>query len=154
MRNRATVSELAVDALAAIDLGSNSFHMIVASVVDGQLRVLDRLREMVRLAAGLDADNCLSAEAQARGLACLARFGQRLGNLPAKQIRIVGTNTLRKARNGSEFLHRAESALGHAVEVVSGIEEARLIYLGVSHGAAPAGKRLVIDIGGAALNSF
>jgi exopolyphosphatase/guanosine-5'-triphosphate,3'-diphosphate pyrophosphatase len=122
--------------------------MIVANVVDGQLRVLDRLREMVRLAAGLGAGNRLSADAQERGLACLAKFGQRLRNLPAHHIRIVGTNTLRQARNGAEFLERAEKALGYEVEVVSGIEEARLIYLGVSHSASPAGKRLVIDIGG------
>ena len=97
--------------LAAIDLGSNSFHMLVASVVDGQLRVLDRLREMVRLAAGLDAQNRLSDEAQERGLECLARFGQRLRKLPGRQIRIVGTNTLRKARNGAKT-RAARSAAG------------------------------------------
>ena len=137
------------DVAAAIDLGSNSFHMIVARINNGHIQVLDRLREMVQLAAGLDGRNRLSEQAQQRALDCLARFGQRLRHLPPSQLRIVGTNTLRLARNSAEFLARAEAVLGHSVEIISGPEEARLIYLGVMHSvAAIPGRRLVIDIGG------
>jgi len=135
--------------VAAIDLGSNSFHMIVARIVDGHVQVLDRLREMVQLADGLDAHHRLSEESQQRALEALSRFGQRLRHLPADRLRIVGTNTLRQARNGAEFVIRAEQVLGHKVEIVSGQEEARLIYLGVAHSVADVpGQRLVIDIGG------
>ena len=138
------------DTIAAIDLGSNSFHMIVARLTeDGHLQMVDRLREMVQLAAGLDSRNHLSEEAQTRALDCLARFGQRLRDIPGSRVRIVGTNTLRQARNSAEFLSRAEAVLGHPVEVVSGMEEARLVYLGVSHSMANVeGRCLVVDIGG------
>ncbi|NIP73560.1 MAG: exopolyphosphatase, partial [Gammaproteobacteria bacterium] len=105
--------------------------------------------EMVQLGAGLNARNELSEQAQARALACLERFGQRLRDLPPSRVRAVGTNTLRKARNAGAFMAEAERALGHPVEVISGIEEARLIYLGVSHSVADSGgRRLVVDIGG------
>lgn len=135
--------------VAAIDLGSNSFHMIVARIANEHVQVLDRLREMVQLAAGLDDKNRLSEESQQRALDCLARFGQRLRHISPEQLRIVGTNTLRQARNGAEFLGRAAELLGHGVEIISGQEEARLIYLGVVHSVADvAGRRLVIDIGG------
>ncbi len=135
--------------VAAIDLGSNSFHMIVARIANGHVQVLDRLREMVQLAAGLDNRNRLSDDAQQRALECLARFGQRLRQIPPEQLRIVGTNTLRQARNSGGFLARAQAMLGHNVEIISGQEEARLIYLGVAHSvAAMAGQRLVVDIGG------
>ncbi len=135
--------------IAAIDLGSNSFHMIVTRVVDGHVQVLDRLKEMVQLAAGLDSRQRLSEQAQERALACLARFGQRLRHIPGSRVRVVGTNTLRRARNGQEFLGRAQAILGHPVEIISGIEEARLIYLGVAHSTANGGgRRLVVDIGG------
>ena len=138
-----------VDVVAAIDLGSNSFHMIVARLVNGQIQVLDRLREMVQLAAGLDGRNRLDEVGQQRALDCLARFGQRLRHIPAGQVRIVGTNTLRLARNSAEFLAQAERLLGHRVEVISGQEEARLVYLGVMHSVADVpGQRLVVDIGG------
>ncbi len=137
------------DTLAAIDLGSNSFHMIVARLADGHLQVVDRLREMVQLAAGLDKKHRLSEPAQARALDCLARFGQRLRHIPGSRVRVVGTNTLRQARNGQDFVAKAEAVLGHPVEVVSGMEEARLIYLGVAHNTANVGgQRLVVDIGG------
>ncbi len=137
------------DFVAAIDLGSNSFHMIVARLANGQVQVLDRLREMVQLAAGLDDRNRLSEESQKRALECLARFGQRLRQIPAEQLRIVGTNTLRQARNSADFVARAEQVLGHKVEIVRGQEEARLIYLGVAHSVGDvAGQRLVVDIGG------
>ncbi|WP_300455775.1 exopolyphosphatase [Accumulibacter sp.] len=123
--------------------------MIVARIANGQVQVLDRLREMVQLAAGLDGRNRLSAESQQRALDCLARFGQRLRHIPAARVRIVGTNTLRQARNSAEFVARAEEVLGHRVEIVAGQEEARLIYLGVAHSVGDvSGQRLVVDIGG------
>jgi len=135
--------------LAAADLGSNSFHMIVAHLVDGNLQVIDRLRETVRLRAGLDRQDNLAIEAQQRALECLTRFAQRLGNIPPQNIRIVGTNTLRSAKNASDFLSHAQDILGHPIQIISGIEEARLIYLGVAHSLAEQGRRrLVIDIGG------
>lgn len=141
-------THLPTDAIAAIDLGSNSFHMIIARMVDGQLQVIDRLKEMVQLALGLDERRVLSAEASLRALDCLTRFGQRLRGLPAERVRVVGTNTLRQARNSQAFLLQAETAIGYPIEVISGIEEARLIYLGVAHSTASEGRRLVIDIGG------
>jgi len=137
------------DLVASVDLGSNSFHLIVCRVQDGQLIVMDRLREMVRLAAGIDNQKHLSEEAQQRALDCLTRFGQRLGDLPNYAVRAVGTNTLRSAHNADEFIEQAEARLGHPIEVISGVEEARLIYLGVAHSlASDHSRRLVIDIGG------
>jgi exopolyphosphatase/guanosine-5'-triphosphate,3'-diphosphate pyrophosphatase len=135
--------------MAAVDLGSNSFHMVVARVHHGQLAIVDRLREMVRLASGLGSGGYLDSESQDRALAALRRFGQRLKDMNAAQVRVVGTNTLRKAKNTEAFLSAAEEALGHPVEVISGMEEARLVYLGVSHHIdGSAGNTLVADIGG------
>ena len=136
--------------VAAVDLGSNSFHMIVAKMdEDGHLQVVDRLREMVRLAAGLDEGKSLTPAARERALGCLSRFGQRLKALPEGAVRAVGTNTLRQARNGEAFIAEAQRALGHPIEIIAGREEARLVYLGVAHGlAAKEGRRLVVDIGG------
>jgi exopolyphosphatase/guanosine-5'-triphosphate,3'-diphosphate pyrophosphatase len=135
--------------LGAVDLGSNSFHMVVARYSYGQLVVMDRLRETVRLAAGLDRRNRLDQTSQRRALECLARFGQRLRNMHAGRVRVVGTNTLRKARATERFRQQAARVLGHPVEVISGIEEARLIYLGVSRSLAKVrGTQMVIDIGG------
>jgi exopolyphosphatase/guanosine-5'-triphosphate,3'-diphosphate pyrophosphatase len=135
--------------LAAIDLGSNSFHMVVARFVLGQLRIVDRLREMVRLAAGLDGQGGLDPAATARAIECLARFGQRLRSLPPHRVRAIATNTVRAMRTPRAFLLPAETALGHGIEVVAGREEARLIYLGVAQGQPPKqDRRLVIDIGG------
>ena len=136
--------------LAAVDLGSNSFHMVVARYVLGQLRIVDRLREMVRLAAGLDGQGGLDPDALTRALECLARFGERLRTLPPHRVRAIATNTVRALRNPQTFLLPAETALGHGIEVVSGREEARLIYLGVAQGLPPKAtrQRLVIDIGG------
>lgn len=137
------------EALAAIDLGSNSFHMIVARPLEGDFQVIDRLKEMVRLAEGLTADKDLTPEVAARALACLERFGQRLRGMPPGSVRAVGTNTLRQLRPESGFLVQAEAALGHPIEVIAGREEARLIYLGVANGlAASEQRRLVVDIGG------
>lgn len=137
------------EVIAAVDLGSNSFHMIVARHAHGQLVILDRLREMVRLGAGLDEQGRLQREAVDTALACLERFGQRLRDMNAQDVRVVGTNTLRKARRRGAFLDRARAALGHPIEVIAGVEEARLIYLGVAHTMpSEPGRRLVVDIGG------
>jgi len=134
---------------AAIDLGSNSFHMIVANYTDGRLQVIDRIREMVQLASGLNAKNLLDDESMERALQCLQRFGQRIREIPRPNVRAVGTNTIRQARNGTRFLADAHRALGHRIEVIAGREEARLIFLGVAHTIYDdTEKRLVIDIGG------
>lgn len=134
---------------AAVDLGSNSFRLQVARVVDDQIYPLDSLKDTVRLGAGLGADNILDQGTCKRALASLARFGERLRGMPRGAVRVVGTNTFRIARNAQEFLQQAEAALGFPIEIVAGREEARLIYLGVSHGLPPsAEKRLVVDIGG------
>ncbi len=135
--------------LAAVDLGSNSFHMVVARYVLGQLRVIDRLRETVRLAEGLDSRGGLAEPVLERAIDCLSRFGQRIRTIEPHRVRIIATNTVRQLRHPRAFLVPAEAAIGHAIEVVSGREEARLVYLGVAHGSPPTGKRrLVIDIGG------
>jgi len=137
------------DIIAAIDLGSNSFHMLIAKHEGDNLIVIDQLKESVRLGAGLNNNNQISDDAATRALECLARFGQRIKHIPANGIRIVGTNTLRRAGNADEFLKNAEALLGHRIEIVSGVEEARLIYLGVSHHVVEEnGRRMVIDIGG------
>jgi exopolyphosphatase/guanosine-5'-triphosphate,3'-diphosphate pyrophosphatase len=137
------------DVLAAVDLGSNSFHMVVARYTHGQLVILDRLREMVRLGAGLEADGRLNKDVSARALSCLERFGQRLRDMRPDSVRVVGTNVFRRAKKKEAFIERAREAIGHPIEIVSGIEEARLIYSGVSHTmSAGSGRRLVCDIGG------
>ena len=137
------------DVLAAVDLGSNSFHLQVGRVVDGQIYPLDSMREALRLGAGLTADKRIDRATQARALEALARFGERLRGLPPNAVRAVGTNTLRVAKNAAQFLRDARAALGFPIEVIAGREEARLIYLGVSHSLPPAQhRRLVVDIGG------
>ena len=137
------------DVLAAVDLGSNSFHMVVARYSHGQLVIIDRLREMVRLAAGVAENGRIDKEAAARALACLQRFGQRLRDMRADSVRVVGTNALRLAHRKQAFLERAREALGHPIEIISGMEEARLIYAGVAHTMpSEPGRRLVVDIGG------
>src|SRR5271166_4044060 len=137
------------DVLAAVDLGSNSFHMVVARYSHGQLVILDRLREMVRLAAGLGDSGRLDDAAADRALRCLERFGQRLRAMHADSVRVVATSALRRAKRKRWFLERARAALGHPIEIISGLEEARLIYSGVTH-TSPMNpdKRLVVDIGG------
>ena len=138
-----------MESLASVDLGSNSFHMVIARLDRDELQIVDRLREPVRLAAGLQPDGSLDPQSQKRALGCLSRFGQRLRDFGANQVRAVGTNTLRKARNAYGFLHEASEVLGHQIEIIPGREEARLIYLGVSQGVAGAPqRRLVVDIGG------
>jgi exopolyphosphatase / guanosine-5'-triphosphate,3'-diphosphate pyrophosphatase len=135
--------------VAAVDLGSNSFHMVIARVVDGQLAVVDRMRERVQLAAGLDAEGNLAPAAEARALACLERFGQRLAGMPKERIRAVGTNTFRRAKGRKGLLRRCESVLGHDIDVLPGSEEARILFRGVAHDLPKSeAKRLVVDIGG------
>ncbi|NKF21970.1 Ppx/GppA phosphatase family protein [Solimonas marina] len=134
---------------AAIDLGSNSFHMLVAREQGGELQIVDRLRDSVRLAAGLESGGRLSPPVAARALGCLERFGERIRGIPASQVRAVGTNTMRKLQSGSGFVAAAEAALGHPIEVIAGSEEARLVYSGVIHGRGrKRPRRLVVDIGG------
>jgi exopolyphosphatase/guanosine-5'-triphosphate,3'-diphosphate pyrophosphatase len=135
--------------IAAVDLGSNSFHMIVGELRHGQLAVLDRIRETVRLAEGLSTGGDISPDARKRALDCLSRFGERLREIKAGSVRAAGTSTIRRAREDSSFMSEAEEALGHPIEIISGIEEARLIYNGVTHSLPPTdGFRLVMDIGG------
>ena len=136
------------DQLAAIDMGSNSFRLEIAQLKQGRYRRVDYLKETVRLGAGLDAQGLLTEESAARGLACLARFAERLEGFAAPQVRAVATQTLREARNRDAFLRRAEPVLGHTIEVISGREEARLIFAGVARLQPSALPRLVIDIGG------
>ncbi|WP_027328228.1 Ppx/GppA phosphatase family protein [Marinimicrobium agarilyticum] len=135
--------------IAAIDLGSNSFHMIIARWENEQVTLLDKLREPVRMGWGLTEDGRLDDDVRDRALACLERFGERLRDYPSRSVRIVGTKTLRSIHDSSEFLREAQNRLGHPVEIISGEEEARLVYLGVAHCIAPGeGRRIVVDIGG------
>ena len=135
--------------IAAIDLGSNSFRLQMAKVVDDHLIFHDSMRELVRLGAGLSEDKTLDKETQKRAIECLQRFGERLRGLPIKAVRAVATNTFRVAKNAPELLKAAEEALGFPIEIIAGREEARMIFVGVSHSLPKADhKRLVIDIGG------
>jgi len=137
------------ETLAAVDLGSNSFHLQIGRVVDDQIYLLDGLREPVRLGAGLTRDKRIDRATQVRALDALRRFSDRLRGFPAEAVRVVGTNTLRVAKNARQFLAEAKEALGFPIEVIAGREEARLIYLGVAHSLPLSrDKRLVIDIGG------
>jgi len=141
------------DLVAAVDLGSNSFRMLVAQAVNTpsgtQLRPIDTLRESVRLAAGLTENKLLGNDAYQRGLVAIRRFGERIREFDPKNVRAVATNTLRVAKNAQQFVRDAEEALGFPIEVIAGVEEARLIYIGAAHEVpAVQGNRLVIDIGG------
>lgn len=142
-------SGMIYETIAAVDLGSNSFRLQVGRIVDNQIYPLDSLKSAVRLASGLDANKMLDTAAQHRALEALALFGERLRGLDAGAVRAVATNTWRVAKNAPDFLPAAEQALGFPIEIIAGREEARLIYIGVSH-ALPAAshKRLVFDIGG------
>lgn len=134
--------------LAAVDLGSNSFHLAVARLDHGQLRLVTTLSEKVQLAAGLDEKNRLTDETQERALSCLSRFAQHLQGVAPQHLRVVGTNALRVAHNARAFVAKAEKVLDHPLEIIAGREEARLIYVGVSQTLAGQGRRLVVDIGG------
>src|ERR1700761_6031855 len=139
--------------LASVDLGSNSFRLIVGRVEESaagsQIYPVDALREPVRLAAGLSRDKYLDRPAQLRGWEALKRFGERLRDFHPDHVRAVATNALRVAKNAGDFLGEAERALGFPIEVIAGREEARLIYAGAAHSVPTIpGKRLVVDIGG------
>lgn len=135
--------------VAAIDLGSNSFHMIVARVDQGEIRPVERLGKKVQLAAGLNQHDELTAEAMKRGFSCLEQFAQYLSGNTFQAVRVVGTNALRKAHNSELFVEKAQSILGYPIEIIAGREEARLIYLGVAQTQSDDNeRRLVMDIGG------
>ncbi len=135
--------------LGAVDLGSNSFHLAIARVEHDQLYPLDSLKETVRLGSGITADKQLDGQVQERALVALKRFSERLEGMPREAVRVVGTNALRVARNAGAFLRRAQGELGFPIEIISGREEARLIYLGVVHSLPmSAHNRLVVDVGG------
>jgi len=137
------------NSFAAIDLGSNSFHMVVAEPEGSSIRIVDKLRVPVRLGAGLDSEKKINKETRLLALDALGQFAQRLRGVPLKQIRIVGTNTLRRARNSKDFMDEAHTILGKRIDIISGREEARLIFSAVSHAAPDSDtQRLVIDIGG------
>ncbi len=135
--------------LAAVDLGTNSFHMVVARQTGNQLVIIDRLREMVRLGDGVDEDGHLDPRVAARAVAGLERFGQRLLHMRANCVRVVGTSALRRVKRNRTFLEKARKAIGHPIEIISGQEEARLIHRGVIQSLPRStGRRLVVDIGG------
>lgn len=135
--------------IAAVDLGSNSFHLIIARWDGEQIHIIDRIKEPVRLGWGLNEHGVLDQAAMDRAMACLERFGERLRGISSSNIRIAGTKTLRSVHRSTEFLREAQAMIGHPVEIISGEEEARIIYLGVAHDLAPKnGNRLVVDIGG------
>jgi len=135
--------------IAVIDMGSNSFHMVVAQSHEGQIKIIDRHKEMVRLSTGLNKSRQLDQQAIERAIACLGRFGQRLRDMNAGSVRVIATNALRAAKKTRLFLKQAQQALGYPVEIISGIEEARLIYKGTVFSISrPEEKRIVVDIGG------
>jgi exopolyphosphatase/guanosine-5'-triphosphate,3'-diphosphate pyrophosphatase len=134
--------------VAALDIGSNSFHLVVARIMAGSVQILHRVKQKVRLADGLDKDYVLSNEAQQRGLEALETIVESLQGIEPENVRIVATYTLRKARNAKDFIKAVKLILPYPVEVISGAEEARLIYQGVAHTNYDDGQRLVVDIGG------
>ena len=134
--------------IAAIDLGSNSFHLVLAKTTQQGVDIFAHHGEKVQLAAGIDAQLKLQDDAMQRGFACLKRFAQYTRDLPQGAVRIVGTSSLRVAHNRQRFIEQAEQILGHRIDIISGREEARLIYLSVAHTLHCPEKRLVIDIGG------
>ena len=134
--------------LAAIDMGSNSFRLEIGQLLHGRYRRIAYLKETVRLGAGLDDQGLLTEQATQRGLDCLTRFANRLQGYSSTQVRAVATQTLREAKNRDAFLARAEEVLGYPIEVISGREEARLIYAGVARLQPSSLPRLVVDIGG------
>lgn len=134
---------------AVIDLGSNSFHMMVVESINGFPRVISKVKRKVRLASGLNDDNQLSLEAMQRGWDCLALFGEHLSTLNINQVRVVATATLRLAINADVFCIKGNKLLGTPIDIISGEQEAALIYHGMAVTSNSADKRLIIDIGGA-----
>lgn len=134
--------------IAAIDLGSNSFHMIVARIVNGSIQILSRLKQKVQLAEGLDENNVLNQAAIDRGVNCLALFAERLQGFDPENVNVVGTYTLRRAVNNEEFLRQAKAVFPYPINIITGKTEAKTIYAGVSHTQPEMGRKLVVDIGG------
>ncbi|MBF7072014.1 exopolyphosphatase [Glaciecola sp. MH2013] len=137
-----------VDLYAALDIGSNSFHLVIARVVAGSLQTVQKIKNKVRLADGLNSKNLLSEEAMERGLATLESMAESMQGLKPENVRVVATHTLRRARNARSFLAKARKVFPFAIEIISGPEEARLIYAGIAHTTEVEGSRLIIDIGG------
>lgn len=148
MNDQHPQSNTHITEFAAIDLGSNSFHLIIARIVNGSIQVLSRLKQRVQLANGLNDQHQLSEEAIERGVACLALFAERLQGFPVENVRTVGTYTLRRATNNEAFLKAAEKVYPFPIRIISGKEEAKLIYSGVAHTQPESGRKLVVDIGG------
>ncbi|WP_354625287.1 hypothetical protein [Psychromonas sp. MME2] len=146
--NQTLSNETDIKDIAAIDLGSNSFHMVVAKVNDQDLQLVSRHKQRVRLGDGLDEHKHLDEAAMQRGLECLAMLAERLQGFEPHNVRIAATHTLRQAKNATLFLRRALEILPFPIEVIPGTEEARLIYLGVAHTQPQADSMLVVDIGG------
>ncbi len=143
-----SVARREITKVAALDIGSNSFHLVVARINSGSVQILHRVKQKVRMAAGLDEHNMLSDEAIARGLDTLRIVAQSLAGFAPDSVRIVATHTLRKAKNAGAFIEAAREVLPYPIEVIPGHEEARLIYSGVAHTNHTEGRRLVVDIGG------
>lgn len=141
-------SRLEAREIAAIDLGSNSFHMIVARIMNGSIQILSRLKQKVQLAEGLDENNVLNQAAITRGVNCLALFAERLQGFAPENVNVVGTYTLRRAVNNDEFLRQAKAVFPYPINIITGKTEAQTIYAGVSHTQPETGKKFVIDIGG------
>ena len=136
--------------LGAVDLGSNSFRVEIGQVHGDRITTQSYWKETIRLAGGFDEAGALTPEAQARALGALSRFRERLGNLPPERERAVGTQAMRAATNSAEFLKKAEAALGYRIDILSGHEEARLVFKGCARTLPPSEKRrLIVDIGGA-----
>ncbi|MEM9101051.1 MAG: exopolyphosphatase [Pseudomonadota bacterium] len=146
--NKPDENELQKEIIAAVDLGSNSFHLVVAQNIGHEITLIDRLKEKVQLGKGLTIDNYLTQEAIDRGLACLQRFSNKLDSYRVSRIRAVGTNTLRVAKNRIAFLDAALHIFPEPINIIAGREEARLIYNGVRHSGHGHVPSLVIDIGG------
>ncbi|EWH09548.1 exopolyphosphatase [Catenovulum agarivorans DS-2] len=144
--NQASTNEREV--IAALDIGSNSFHLIVARIVDGSLQTLHKVKQRVRLAQGLSADGTLNQAAIDRAKDTLKQMAQTLQDVPESNVRVVATYTLRKAKNVQDFLNQVESVFPYPIEIIPGKEEARLIYQGIAHTVAGDDNRLVVDIGG------
>jgi exopolyphosphatase/guanosine-5'-triphosphate,3'-diphosphate pyrophosphatase len=137
-----------INLYAALDIGSNSFHLVIARVVAGSLQTVQKIKHKVRLAEGLNEKNILSDEAMERGLNTLQSMADSMQGLEPRNVRIVATHTLRKARNAKVFLSKARKVIPYPIEIISGPEEARLIYMGIAHTTQTEGKRLIVDIGG------
>ena len=136
------------DSIAAIDLGTNSFRVQIVDIVDNRLILRESLKEAVQLGAGLDNQKMLDGKSQKRALETLSRFADRLRGFPTDRVRIVGTNTLRVAKNVGAFLYEAQKVLGFPIDVISGFEEARLIFNGAANCLPSSALRFVVDIGG------